>query len=427
MASFFIKGGSILISFFIVPITLGYVDEEIYGIWLTLSSVVAWFSFFDIGLGNGLRNRLAEAWARGDTEKARAYVSTTYAIFLLIFLSLLSIFLVVSQFIDWTKVLNTTIGKAGNLEAVVIVTFSFFCINFVLKLIYTVFLADQRPALKGLMNLIANFISLIVILVLTKTTEGSLLYLAVTIGLSPLIVLIFSNFYFFNKDYKTVRPSFKYIKWKYLNDITGLGIKFFIISISGLIIFSTDNLIITQIFSPKEVTPYNIAFKYFQLIFTVFTIISSPLRSAYTEAYTKEEMKWITQTNRKLFRAWGIMLVVSLFMLAFSKIFYGIWVPGVEVPFILSLFMWVFVMTRSYGNIYVAFINGVGKIKLQLIAAIVGAILNIPLSYFFAKTLEFGTAGVIMASIICIGFGPILAPIQFKRIINGTATGIWNR
>ena len=53
-----IKGGNILIGVLLVPITLGYVDTDCYGIWLTLSSMVLWISFFDIGLNNGLKQNL---------------------------------------------------------------------------------------------------------------------------------------------------------------------------------------------------------------------------------------------------------------------------------------------------------------------------------------------------------------------------------
>ena len=79
-ASFGLKGISILISFFLVPLVLNYIDITKYGIWLTLSSIIGWFGFFDIGLGNGLRNKFAEAIAKGQKELARIYVSTTYAI-----------------------------------------------------------------------------------------------------------------------------------------------------------------------------------------------------------------------------------------------------------------------------------------------------------------------------------------------------------
>ena len=73
LASFLIKGVSILTGFFMVPLTIGYVHKEQYGIWLTLSSVVAWFSFFDVGLGHGLRNKLAVALAKNDLDKAKTF------------------------------------------------------------------------------------------------------------------------------------------------------------------------------------------------------------------------------------------------------------------------------------------------------------------------------------------------------------------
>lgn len=62
----FLKGGNILIGLLMVPMTINYVDSENYGIWLTLSSMVAWMSFFNIGLNNGLKNKLCEALAVED-------------------------------------------------------------------------------------------------------------------------------------------------------------------------------------------------------------------------------------------------------------------------------------------------------------------------------------------------------------------------
>ena len=71
-----------------VPLTLDYVDNECYGVWLALSSMVVWISFFDIGINNGLRNKLTAALAHNDYNLGRKYVSTTYAILFLIFMPL---------------------------------------------------------------------------------------------------------------------------------------------------------------------------------------------------------------------------------------------------------------------------------------------------------------------------------------------------
>ena len=94
-ASFLIKGASIVIGLMLVPLTINYLEPTKYGIWITLSSIIGWFGFFDIGLGHGLRNRFAEALAKGKHELARSYVSTTYAILSLIIGGVLVLFFVV--------------------------------------------------------------------------------------------------------------------------------------------------------------------------------------------------------------------------------------------------------------------------------------------------------------------------------------------
>ena len=46
VASVFIKGTGMAVSLLLVPLTIKYINVSQYGIWLTLSSIVGWFSFF---------------------------------------------------------------------------------------------------------------------------------------------------------------------------------------------------------------------------------------------------------------------------------------------------------------------------------------------------------------------------------------------
>ena len=63
-----IKGISMLVSFILVPLTLGYVDTHLYGIWITLSSVIIWLNIFDVGFNLGFINKLCEAISIGNIE-----------------------------------------------------------------------------------------------------------------------------------------------------------------------------------------------------------------------------------------------------------------------------------------------------------------------------------------------------------------------
>ena len=154
--SFISKAISIMISFIIVPLTLGYVGRVEYGIWMTISSIIAWFSFFDIGLGNGLRNKLAEALAKEDTEIAKVYISSSYALIVGIAFLMFSGFYVASNFISWNAALNTDIVSNAELFKIVVVVFFFFCLGFVLKLLSSILQALQKYALNDVIGAI-NF------------------------------------------------------------------------------------------------------------------------------------------------------------------------------------------------------------------------------------------------------------------------------
>lgn len=428
LLSFGIKGGSIVVTFLLVPLTLGYLGARDYGIWLTMSSVIAWFGFFDIGLGNGLRNRFAEAVARNDKELARTYVSTTYFGLTAIFGGLWLIFIPVSFFIDWNVVFNIPLESEHNLHLLVMYIFTLFVMRFVLKLISIIITADQKPAISNTFDPISNVISLLIIYILTLTTQGSLMYLAVAVTFSPVFVLLVASVYFFSRDYKNYRPSIRYFRASQFRDLTGLGFQFFIIQIAVLVIFSTDNMIIAQVLGPEAVTPYNIAFKYFHSVSMAFAILMNPLWSAYTQAYTLNDISWIRNITRKLVKIWLLVLLLVVIMVMISGPFYKLWVGDkVEIPLVLTVFMGLYILISTWNNIFVYFINGTGKVRFQLYSSVIAAAANIPLSIFLARDLNMGVTGVIMATCICLLPGTVLAPVQYKMILNSNARGIWNK
>ena len=90
----FLKGGNILVNLMLIPITINYVNADNYGIWLTVSSIISWMSFFDIGINNGLKNKFAEAKAMNNEVLIQKYVSTTYFVLALIFVPLMILLLI---------------------------------------------------------------------------------------------------------------------------------------------------------------------------------------------------------------------------------------------------------------------------------------------------------------------------------------------
>ena len=431
IASLFIKGMSIVIGFLMVRITLDYLDKTNYGIWLTISSFLTWFTFFEVGLGSGLKNKLAESLASKDYKLGKIYVSTTYAILSIIVLVVYSLFIIINQFLDWSVILNTDRSLSKELNLLALIVFSFFFLRFVIKLIGVVLQADQRPAISNMFGPIGNLISLIVIYILTKTTDSSLIYIGFTLSVVPVVVLIIASIYFYNSDYKKIAPSIKFIQFKYAKDLLHLGVKFFLIQISALVLFQTSNIIISQFFGPAEVTPYNIAYKYFSMVNMLFTIIITPFWAAFTEAWVKKDINWIKNQINKLIMIWGLLALLSIIMLIFSEQFFNVWIgeenmKTISIPFILKLFLVIYFLSFTFGGVFNMFINGVSKIKLQGYILLGGAFLFVPLVLLFIKVFHWGIESVVIASIIANIYSPLIAPIQYYKLINNKAVGIWN-
>ena len=422
------KGGHIICSFLLVPLTIDFLDTENYGVWLTLSSFIAWFSFFDIGLGNGLRNKFAAAKATNNLEFAKGYVSTAYYSIGSICVIFFLLSLAVGYWVDWTNIFNTSVAMKHQLQLLMPVVFGCFSLQLVLKLITSVYVGDQNHSINGKISFLSAALSLLIVWVLTQTAHSSLLLFGVIFSALPVIVLLALNVYAFTGRYKEYRPKFVFWKNLYFKDIFGLGISFFVIQISVLVLFSTDNFIITQLFGPAEVVPYNVAYKYMGISNMIFTILLTPYWSSITEAYAKGELGWIKKAMKNLMKFMiGIMLVIILLVLC-SSWAYEIWLGDkVIIPFGLTLSMALFFMiTMGYAP-FNFFINGVGKIRLHMVTFLIAALLNIPLSIFLVKITGWGVSAVILATAICVLPNLILFPIQYFKLINMRAQGIWNK
>jgi len=426
--SMFYKIGSIIANFLLVPLTINYLDTENYGVWLTLTSFIAWFSFFDIGLGNGLRNKLAEAQALGNNKDAQVFVSTAYFTIGGISLLLVIVFFFVNQFIDWAQLFNTSSNLQGELSILLPIIFTFFSLQLVAKLITSIYQADQNHSIQGKIQFLGQALSLLVIYLLTKTDRNSLLIFGSIFSALPVLILVGLNFFAFKTTFKTFKP--KYFLWekKYLKEITGLGFKFFVVQIAAMVMFSTDNFIISRLFGPEEVVPYNVAFKYFSIVTMTYTIIITPYWSSFTEAFTKKDFVWIKKSVSNIQKLWLLIPFALAIMVLLSDWFYKFWVGDkVKITFFLTLAMAFNVAILTLSMVYNYFLNGVGKIKLHLIVSLFTMALNIPLSIFLAKYLHFGLPGIILSTSICIIINLLFMPIQYKKLINHSAKGIWNK
>lgn len=424
--SFIFKGGSVLIGIFYVPLSIKVLGTTDYGIWLTMFSVVNFFNFFDFGLGHGLRNYLTPEIAKKNYLEAKIYISNAYLILSFTSLSLIAIFFVSFDYVSWQKIFKIKNENIAVFNVLLKALFLIFFSNLTLKLIDVIFYAYLKPSIPGILNFLNNLLAFIIINFLFFYDRHSFLNYGLTILLVQFGILLFANLLIFIFLFKKIRPNFLLFDIKYAKKIFSLGGSFFIVQISAIILYSTDNFIINSILSPSDVTTYNVVYKYFGLFTMISSLILSPLWSAITDANARNDHFWIRSAIKKsIYLVSFLSLIVFLFLII-SDYIYGKWVGNnIYIPFNLSMTMAMYVISSMFLQIFVMYLNGLGILKVQLFVGVFCALINIPLSIFFAKNLDMGLVGVISATLLCNLITLLFLPYQYFLNIKGNAKGIW--
>ena len=412
-----LKGFAIFINLALIPLTVGVLGNYEYGVWVTMFNVVSWIQIFDFGLGNGLRNKYTESIANQDFERAKAYVSTAYIVISIVSFTMIASFLLLGPKIEWHTIFNANFNMSREIYKLISVCVIFMSIHFTLKLIGSILTADHKPALNALLMTVSNTIIFAIILFFRPLFENNLFNVGLIYMLAPAIIFLGANLYFFNTVYSSIKPSFRYFRREMAKDLFVLGGGFFVIQIAVIIIFQTDSLIISHTLSPSEVTPYNIAFRYFSVITMIFATMLTPLWSAFTEAYAKREIFWIRRILRMEMNFFVVALVIISLMLFFGKTLIDWWLGNkVNVGQNLLIGMAVYTAISIWNNIFSFLLNGVSKIRAQLYTSIIGMTINIPLSIYLAKI--FGVSGVIYATCVSLSFFMIIGPIETKKALS---------
>jgi O-antigen/teichoic acid export membrane protein len=421
------KGLSVFVSLLYVPLFLSFLDNTRYGLWVTLLSVINWIGFFDVGLGQGLRNKLTFAIAMKNYDLAKIYVSTTYAIVTIVFLSITFIVLGISPFVDFSKVLNTPDNLVAEINVVVLVVICIMNLSFITRIFDSIAFAIQKPSLTSDIQIISHTLTLVTVYLVNKLFGiNSLVVFGFIVTLIPLLVKLIYSIIFFRKKLNYIAPSFKFIKLEHSKELFSIGIIFFIIQIFCIILAQCNTIIISNVVSPDAVPEYYIANKYFGIMMMLFTIVVTPIWSATTDAYALNDFNWIKKTIKKLEKLFLFFVFAGLLMLILSQFIIPIWTHDrVEVRFWVAFLSYFYVIVYMLSNIYITVINGVGKILLQLFVTIAVSIIHVFLAIYFGK--QFGTLGVLAVQVVSYSFILIWSYIQYRLIILKKDKGIWSR
>jgi O-antigen/teichoic acid export membrane protein len=404
------RGLSMALSLLTVPLTLHYLGPERYGLWLTISSIIALISFSDLGVGNGLLNAVTRSTARGDFEESRRQISSALVLFSLLAAGLGAIFVLIYPTVQWAHLLAASSPQAASeVGPTLAVWLACFLIGLPMSVAAQVRIARQESYVVHATAAAGNLLAVGALLVVIVAHQG-LPWLVVAMAGPPLATAAVNGFVLFVRDAPELRPSIQLASFGTGFALLRSGFLFFVLQVSIAVAFTTDTLIVARILGPEAVAQYGVAAKLFLLPTAVVAIALAPLWPAYGEAIARSDIPWVRRTlARSLRAALYVSVPAAVGLVIFGQPIIALWVGGtVTPPMLLLLGLGIWVIQSSVGNAIAMLLNGAHEIRFQAGAAVVMAIVNLALSIWL--TYRIGVAGVIWGTVISYG-AFVLAPM----------------
>lgn len=415
-----IIGLSYFFTFLSVPLMLKYLGDFQFGIFQTVLALLMWVSICDLGIGNGLRNKVSEYLSLGQFLQLRKLEGSAFVISIYVSAAMIILGSIFFAFFEPQWLFQSDIFNKNDVTLTFYIAFAFFCLNLSFSLFSSICYGIQQSYVVSLSKLINNIVyCLLLYLLVYFNFQSVLFYASLVYGFSLLLSNLIPFLYL--KQKRELWPPIYDKSWNGLETrgLLNVSFNFLFLQISTIVLFSSDTFIIAKLLRVEDVSSYSIVSKVFMFLINIYSILLIQLWNATSEAKVKQDYNWIIRSEKRLKLALiPILIVLAAIIILFDKISL-LWLgKRINVGVMFLIFFSVYTVIHCLNGIYVNILNGITRLKAQLIVYSFTAIVNILLSYVFIKYLDWGLNGVVLSKIICVSITLTTCYIDYKLFIN---------
>ena len=409
IVTIFSRGIAVLINLMTIPLTSHYLGKERFGLWLILSSFIAWVSIADLGLTNSLVNALSRADGKNDSDMAKESVASAFWMVTPIALVAITVIIFVSPLISWQDIFNLTSSQAiDEVTTAVVIVLIYCALRLPGSIISCIYHAYQEGYVHHFWNFLSGITGTFFLIIAIKLQAGLPVLAAATLG-GMLIADIGSGVYLFFWRRKYLQPKLNGFKWDRAKTLLKNGFQFWVAQISAVAITHTNLIIISMLFGAADVSGYGTTLRLFAFVGAIQTAFVSPLWAAYGEALTRSDVTWIRHTFYRSIRfslLWMLIVGIVVYMLL-PVIFRLLLTDDIKADQGLGLAIFSTEVINAISRCFSTFLNGLGEIRLQAILGPLFGALNLGFSWWMGG--KFGPQGVAWATAICLFiFWPVI-------------------
>ena len=387
------------VSLFTLPLAVRYLGAQRYGVWATITTTAVWINLLDLGIANTLTNEISRAYALNDKEWARRYFTNALGVTALAAASVALLFACLVRHVNWVELFN--VGKevsATEVERTVIAAVGLTLLALPCNLVSKLLAGYQelhRSSVASGMGAVASLAGLALGIVLHVSMPT--LYI-MSLGAITFATLVMMLLVLWQKPWLLPRSSA--VDLRSIKQLLDSGSSFFLIQVAAVVVFSSDNLIVSHYLGASEVTPYSVAWRLAGLSALLQTLIFPALWPAYAEAYAKHEYTWIRRTFAMTLKgvvAFNVICAAGLVL--FGKTAIRVWAGRAAVPgTYLLIAMGAWIVVNGFMSVESCLLAALNRTRGQAILSVTAAVVNIGLSLALVRHL--GAIGVIGGTIL---------------------------
>jgi O-antigen/teichoic acid export membrane protein len=185
-----------------------------------------------------------------------------------------------------------------------------------------------------------------------------------------------------------------------IKELLDSGWSFFLIQVAAVVVFSSDNLVVSHYLGASEVTPYSVTWRVVGLAAVLQSLIFPALWPAYAEAYARHDFGWIRRTFLITMKGtMALNLSCVAILMFFGRSLIRIWAGPSAVPSTyLLLAMGIWAIVNGFMSVESCLLAALNRIREQAVLSIIAAAVNIALSVALVR--HIGALGVIGGTIL---------------------------
>lgn len=383
-----------------VPLAIGYLGAERYGIWVTLTGFVSMLSFFDCGVGVGLQNRVAELMGKGQLYKVSTALRSAWVVLATISALVFGVLALTILKTGWVaSAFHSAPFAQIDLEATLLLILGAFLLGLPFGLLPRMAFGLQQGWIASLAASVGTALTLAAVFVASLVKADFTAFVAFTV-LPPLLAHGVS-FALLKRHTPDGLSLFGPVSISEGLQTLRKGSAYILPQLVGAIVSQSPLVLLGALSTPVNATIYN-----------VFTRISLPFQQlqqmfldqvwpAITEALHRGDVAWLRTTLRRLLRstlvfsvgATGAVTVAVYFLFPLLTRSAGL-EPALSLVVLFAA--QVGAMSILQGFVYMA--NGLSRPRLQNYFAVV-CIVHVTTVLPYA-TRHGGIEGLLIASLL---------------------------